>query len=175
MVTYTRYDGTNVSSVTPALVDLYAEVYAEPPYLEGPEQVERFRSTMPEDAKRPGFALIAAVESNELIGAAYGWTMTGGAWWSRADKPPPAEVLGSEKLAVIEWIVSPHSRGEGVGAALIRHLLAGRPEPFATLASDPRSAARTIYDRAGWRKVGQTTLSWGPSMDLLLLDLAQPD
>jgi hypothetical protein len=54
---------------------------------------------------------------------------------------------------------------------LIQRLLAGRPERFATLASDPRSSARGMYERAGWQQVAQTNLEWGPAMDLLVLDM----
>jgi GNAT superfamily N-acetyltransferase len=172
VVTYARHDGSGVAAMAPALGDLYAQVYAEPPYLEGSEQVERFRAGLPEDAKRPGFTLIAATDAQELVGAAYGWTMPAGVWWSKADEKPPAEIVHADKFAVMEWIVSPDRRGEGIGATLIGHLLAARPERFATLASDPRSAARAIYDRAGWLKVGQTWLPWGPKMDLLLLELS---
>ena len=170
MVTYTRHDGTAVERLLTALVDLYAVVYAEPPYQEGPEQVERFRTSLPKDAARAGFSLLTADDGGQLVGAAYGWTMPAGTWWSRADQQPPANVHNADKLAVLEWIVHPDRRGEGIGAELIRSLLEGRPEHFATLASDPRSAARGVYERAGWRQVARTSLSWGPAMDLLVLE-----
>lgn len=155
----------------PALVDLYAVVYAEPPYEEGPEQVERFRASLPDETARAGFTLITAEDDGPLVGAAYGWTMPAGSWWSRADQQPPAVVHDADKLAVMEWIVHPDRRAEGIGAELIHRLLEDRPEQYATLASDPRSAARRMYERAGWRQVARSKLSWGPAMDLLVLDL----
>jgi GNAT superfamily N-acetyltransferase len=155
------------------LVELYAVVYAEPPYEEGPEQVAGFRAKLPEEAARPGFAAATAVDGVDLLGAAYGWTMPAGVWWSRADEPGPAEVVNVDKFAVMEWIVHPRQRRRGVGAALMRSLLAGRPERWATLASDPRSTARGIYERTGWRQVGTSTLPWGPPMDVLVLPLDQ--
>jgi GNAT superfamily N-acetyltransferase len=153
------------------LVDLYAKVYSEPPYEEGPEQVRRFRDSLPDEMTRDGFSLIAAEEDDQLVGVTYGWTMPAGVWWSRADQQPPDEVRESARLAVMEWIVEPERRGEGIGAELIQRLLATRAERYATLASDPRSAARKMYERAGWRQVARSKLTWGPAMDLLVLDL----
>jgi GNAT superfamily N-acetyltransferase len=174
MVAYRHYDGASAASLASDLVALYAVVYAEPPYEEGPEQVDRFRSSLPEEQARPGFTLIAADDHGKLVGAAYGWMMPAGAWWSRADQHPPAAIQDADKFAVIEWIVHPDQRGKGIGAELIHRLLEHRPERYATLASDPRSAARHMYERSGWRQVGRTRLSWGPAMDMLVLDLPEP-
>ncbi|MGS2615122.1 GNAT family N-acetyltransferase [Micromonospora sp. LZ34] len=169
--TYTLHDGDSAAPLFAALVDLYAVVYAEPPYEEGPEQVARFAEGLPGEAARPGFTLVSAQDGDTLIGAAYGWTMPAGTWWSRAEQDPPAEVLGADKVAVMEWLVHPQRRSEGVGAELMRRLLASRAEWWATLASDPRSAARQMYARAGWQQVGRSALPWGPPMDLLVLAL----
>jgi len=174
MVTYTRHDGTAVARLLTALVELYAVVYAEPPYQEGPEQVDRFRTSLQNEAARAGFSLITADDGGQLVGAAYGWTMPAGAWWSRADQQPPADIHNADKFAVLEWIVHPDRRGESIGAELIRRLLEGRREHYATLASDPRSAARGMYERAGWRQVARTKLSWGPAMALLVLETHTP-
>lgn len=172
VATYTRHCGDTAAPLFDALADLYAVVYAEPPYEEGPEQVARFRDNLPDEATRVGFTLIAAHDDGRaLIGAAYGWTMPAGTWWTRADQDPPADVLSADKLAVMEWIVRPDRRGEGVGVELMRRLLASRLESVATLASDPRSAARHMYERARWVQVGRSVLPWGPAMDLLVLDL----
>ncbi|GID32562.1 GNAT family N-acetyltransferase [Paractinoplanes brasiliensis] len=126
---------------------------------------------MLEDTSRAGFTLVTARTNDQLVGAAFGWTMPAGTWWSRADAQPSRDVLDADKFAVMEWIVRPDRRGKGIGAQLIRRLLTGRPESYATLASDPRSEAREIYERAGWRQVARTTLTWGPAMDLLVINL----
>ncbi|MFC3500044.1 GNAT family N-acetyltransferase [Micromonospora krabiensis] len=173
MPTYTVHDGGSAGPLIDALAELYAIVYAEPPYCEGPEQVARFREGLPDEATRPGFTLAAAHDRDRLVGAAYGWTMPAGTWWSRADGEPPADVREAAKLAVMEWIVHPARRSEGIGAELMRRLLADRPERYATLASDPRSHARQVYARNGWRQVGTSALPWGPPMDLLVLDLGR--
>ncbi|MGC4866393.1 GNAT family N-acetyltransferase [Micromonospora sp. DT53] len=168
---YTTSHGQDAARFFGPLVDLYECVYAEPPYEEGPDQVARFGDRLPEEADRPGFVLVTVTVDSSLVGAAYGWTMSAGDWWSRADADPPAEIRAAAKLAVMEWIVHPQRRSEGVGAELMRRLLADRPERYATLASDPRSRARKVYARNGWRQVGASVLPWGPPMDLLVLDL----
>ncbi|GGL01752.1 GNAT family N-acetyltransferase [Mangrovihabitans endophyticus] len=171
MITFARLGERDVAPLADDLVNLYEVVYREPPYSEGPEQFDRFRSSLNEDVGRPGFTLIIAVHDGQLVGASYGWTMAAGKWWSRSDTVPENSIKDVDKFAVMEWIVHPRYRGEGTGAQLIRELLTERPEPIATLASDPRSKARGMYARAGWRQVAGTSLSWGPSMDLLVLSL----
>ncbi|MDG4810456.1 GNAT family N-acetyltransferase [Micromonospora sp. WMMD1120] len=170
-VFYTVSHGHDAASFFDPLVDLYARVYVEPPYEEHSDQFSRFRDRLPDEADRPGFTLVTATVDSTLAGAAYGWTMPAGDWWSRADGDPPIEIRAAVKLAVMEWIVHPHRRGAGVGAGLMRRLLADRSERYATLASDPRSSARQVYARNGWRQVGTSVLPWGPPMDLLVLDL----
>jgi GNAT superfamily N-acetyltransferase len=167
-------DGEQARPLVPQVVELYAVVYAEPPYEEGPEQVERFADTLPDEMGRRGFALATATYGEWLVGAAYGLTMDAGRWWSNTDDPPHAELQDAPKLAVMEWMVHPEHRGRGIGRTLMQRLLADRSEPWATLASDPRSAARGMYARAGWRQVGRSVLSWGPAMDLLALPLTAP-
>ncbi|MEV0214317.1 GNAT family N-acetyltransferase [Micromonospora sp. NPDC050695] len=170
-VTFTLRAGATAAPLFPALVDLYALVYAEPPYGEGPEQVAGFADGLPGEAARPGFTLVAADDAGTLVGAAYGWTMPAGRWWTRADREPPAELLNVDKFAVMEWIVHSGRRGEGIGSELMRRLLDGRPEPYATLASNPLAAARRVYERAGWQQVAGSHMPDGTPMDLLILTL----
>ncbi|MEV1289569.1 GNAT family N-acetyltransferase [Micromonospora sp. NPDC049679] len=170
-VRYEKLSGPQAGDVIPDLVDLYANVYAEPPYQEGPEQVRRFADKLPAELDNPGFTLTRALEADRLVGAAYGWTMPAGRWFSRAEHDPPPEIKEAAKLAVMEWIVHPAYRGQGIGRGLIRLLLADRTEPWAVLASDPRSDARGMYERAGWQQCGRSVLPWGPAMHLLTLPL----
>ncbi|WP_435207340.1 GNAT family N-acetyltransferase [Micromonospora sp. bgisy143] len=170
-VTYTLHSPESAVAVFPALVRLYAVVYAEPPYAEGPEQVAGFASCLPDESRRPGFTLVAAADTGDLVGAAYGWTMAAGRWWTRADIEPPADLRAAEKFAVMEWVVHPDRRGEGIGAELIRRLLDGRPERWATLAANPAAPARAVYRRAGWQQVGGSAMPDGTPMHLLVLPL----
>ncbi|WP_428964295.1 GNAT family N-acetyltransferase [Micromonospora fluostatini] len=167
-VIYTRHDGSTAPVHFPKLVEMYARVYAEPPYEEGPEQVSRFASLLPNEAARPGFTLISAERNGVLIGAAYGLRMAAGQWWSSTEQEPPAHLLDADKFALMEWFVVPDEQGQGVGAGLMTRLLAGRPEPWAMLAADPRAPVREMYSRAGWRQVTRISAPWGPSMDVLV-------
>lgn len=170
-VTYTVHDAESATAVFPALVRLYAVVYAEPPYAEGPDQVAAFAAALPGETSRPGFALVVADDVGELVGAAYGWTMTAGRWWTRADVEPPADLRAVDKFAIMEWVVRPDRRGEGIGGQLMRRLLDGRPEQWATLASNPAAPARAIYQRTGWRQVGGSAMPDGRPTHLLVLPL----
>ncbi|MGA4730142.1 GNAT family N-acetyltransferase [Micromonospora taraxaci] len=170
-VTYTVHTAESATAVFPALVRLYAVVYAEPPYAEGPEQVAAFADGLSAETERPGFVLVVADDDDALVGAAYGWTMTAGRWWTRADIEPPDDLRSASKFAVMEWVVHPDRRGTGIGGELIRRLLDGRPESWATLASNPAAPARAIYQRAGWQQVGRSAMSDGTPMHLLVLPL----
>ncbi|MGC4769950.1 GNAT family N-acetyltransferase [Micromonospora sp. DT44] len=170
-VTYTVHTPESATTVFAALVRLYEIVYAEPPYAEGPEQVAGFADGLPGESRRPGFTLVVAEDAGVLVGAAYGWTMPAGRWWTRADVEPCADLVAAEKFAVMEWIVHPDRRGAGIGAELIRRLLDGRPERWATLASNPAAPARAIYQRAGWQQVGGSAMPDGTPMHLLVLPL----
>jgi ribosomal protein S18 acetylase RimI-like enzyme len=167
---YSRHDGTTTAPLVASVVDLYAVVYAEPPYEEGTEQVNQFRARLDEETTRAGFTLIAAHDRGQLVGTVYGWTMPAGTWWSQADQEAPADIHDADKLAVMEWIVHPERRAEGIGSELMRRLLRDRQEPYATLAADPRAPARGLYERAGWHQVARSKLPWGTAMDLLVLE-----
>ncbi|MEJ3745542.1 GNAT family N-acetyltransferase [Actinomycetes bacterium KLBMP 9797] len=170
-VQYALLTGEQAGPLVPDLVDLYAAVYSAPPYEEGPEQVGEFATKIRNELERPGFRQTCAFLDGQLIGAAYGWTMEAGSWWSNAENDPPAEILNAPKFAIMEWIVELEHRGRHIGETVIRMLLADRTESWATLASDPRSAARGMYERAGWRQVGRSKLPWGTAMDVLVLPL----
>lgn len=175
MLTYTTRTGLASGPLFDAITGLYEIVYAEPPYVEGPEQVARFREALLAEAVRPGFTLVTAEDDGQTVAAAYGWTMPAGTWWSRTATQPPTRVRDTDKFALMEWMVHPARRGEGIGVGVMQRILAGRPERYATLAADPRSHARRLYERSGWRQVGGSALPWGPRMDLLVLNLTGGD
>ncbi|WP_249714038.1 GNAT family N-acetyltransferase [Rhizomonospora bruguierae] len=170
-VRYFRLDAQHAAELTENFVRLYAVVYAEPPYEEGPEMVDKFARSLTEEMNRPGFTLVDAMEGERVVGVAYGWTMPAGRWWSNAEDDPPEHLRDAPKFAVMEWMVHPDMRGRAVGRRLIVDLLSGRPEPWAVLASNPRAAARGMYARSGWSLCGRLNPSWGPPMDALALPL----
>jgi GNAT superfamily N-acetyltransferase len=169
-----RYDAVDASQA-PALVDeladLYAEVYAEPPYNEGEEHVARFAQHYLDETTRAGFGLVIAVDNDLVAGAVHGWTMAAGQWFNRPITEPPAEIKNAPKFAIMEWMVRKRYRRAGIGRHLLDVILTGRPEPYAILASNPASIARRIYDKLGWHYCGSTEPAFMPSMDILALPL----
>src|SRR5258708_4452411 len=98
-------DGAGAAPLVDAIRDLYAEVYAEPPYYESEEDVARFVGRFTEDEQRVGFSLSIASNDDELIGAAYGWTMESGRWFKWAKTEVPGTLRGASKFAIMEWLV----------------------------------------------------------------------
>jgi GNAT superfamily N-acetyltransferase len=169
-----RLDHAEVTRRAPEFIDIYREVYAEPPYHEGDNHVAAYASRFAEESNGPGFTLVAAEASRELVGYAYGLTLAPHEWWTDADHEP-AQVHGRAKFAVMEFAVRKAHRGRGIGTALMTALLADRPEPFATLCANPAAPARRIYHRWGWRPVALARPPDIPTMDVLLLHLRQPE
>ncbi|GAA5103347.1 GNAT family N-acetyltransferase [Nocardia iowensis] len=162
---------TTATTHIDALVDLYADVFAEPPYCEGPEQVARFRVLLIDEMDRPGFAVVRAVDHGTLVGMAYGFTIPAEQWWHDAATSPPPAAIGVAKFAIMELAVRQSHRGQGLGRELLGDLLRGRTEPIAFLGVDPAAPAYAIYRKWGWREAGHTVPKSGRSYAILLIDL----
>ncbi|WP_194814951.1 GNAT family N-acetyltransferase [Nocardia sp. XZ_19_385] len=153
---FIRDDSTSAAAQSEALIDLYAEVFAEPPYHERPGDVARFRELLTAELAEPGFDLVRAVEDDELIGMAYGFTLAAGTWWPNAATPPPPGALEVPKFAIMELAVRRSHRGRGLGRGLLDTLLRARTEPLAVLSVDPAAPADALYRAWGWRPAGYT-------------------
>jgi hypothetical protein len=72
---------------------VYAEVYAEPPYHEGPDDVADFRDSWERRTRAPGFQLVVARDHvGEIVGFSFGHNFTRDTrWWDGALTPLPAE------------------------------------------------------------------------------------
>ena len=152
-------------------VDLYQQVYAEPPYEETPDDAAAFGRRLTEEAQRPGFTLVAAIEDDGVIGFAHGYTFGPDQWWKAADTTP-SEVQSLPKFAIMELVVRKDHRGQGIASALMRALLIDRTEPYATLCTNPAAPARAIYQAWSWQQVAQTPQRpMFPGMDVLVLPL----
>jgi GNAT superfamily N-acetyltransferase len=147
-----RVDGVEVVGRAAEFETVYAEVYREPPYHEGAEQVAGFRRQLPNQCQQPGFCMVVA-EAAELIGFAFGHSLPPGSWWPHAGDEP-AQIRGQARFAVMELVVRAPWRGRRIASALMGTLLADRTEPYGTLCTNPRAVATTIYRSWGWSPAG---------------------
>ncbi|WBB94159.1 GNAT family N-acetyltransferase [Verrucosispora sp. WMMC514] len=168
---WTLVDADTARTMTDEIRDLYAVVYAEPPYCEGPEHVRQFGRWWSDHLRQPGFTLATARDAGRLVGAVYGHTMPPGDWMEPDADEPPAGLRQATKLFVVEWMVLGGYRGQGVGRRLLGMLLDGRAEQWAVLAANPAAPARRLYERMGWQQHGQIRPRTIPDMDVMVLRL----
>lgn len=130
------------------LLALYGDVYAGPPYFDGPADVAEFADAWPRWRAEPGFRLALARDVGELEGFAVGWVLPPGVAWGIDNE---VSSYGIAEMGVREkW------RGRGIATRLHTALLAGRPETRVVLwvrADAP--AARATYARWGYRETGR--------------------
>ncbi|MFF8592701.1 GNAT family N-acetyltransferase [Streptomyces sp. NPDC015220] len=161
-VGFTRYEGPAPAGRLDAFLRAYAEVYADPPYLEGCREVAEFIDRYQVHARRPGMRLIIARVGEEAVGFTYGYFLAPDTrWWHNLqDVTLPEPYMredGHRSFAIIELAVRKAWRRRGIAAGLHDRLLDGvdaervtltvRPEPEA----DP---ARDAYLAWGYHKIG---------------------
>lgn len=162
-VTVTTYDGAAAEDQLDVLRPIYAEVYAEPPYHDGPEEMARYLADGWEQrVRRPGFRLVVARTADEAIGFAFGRTLPPDTdWWTGALDPVPAEVTTEwpgRTFGVNELAVRAPWRRRGVARAMHDALLTGRTEQRVTLLVRPEpeaAPARAVYSSWGYRALGR--------------------
>jgi ribosomal protein S18 acetylase RimI-like enzyme len=154
------HDGP-AATLTDDLRALYAVVYAEPPYRDGPADVAEFVAEWRELPDQPGFRLVVARTAGQLVGFGLGYVVeSASGWWAGLH---PAEPGGDpaglpdsgRSFGIAELGVHPGWRRRGLASRVHEALLAGRREPRVVLwvrADAP--AARATYDRWGYRLIG---------------------
>lgn len=150
--------------LTEGLRTLYAAVYAEPPYRDGPTDLAEFAAEWPALLACPGFRLVVAGTAGAPVGFALGHVVDpGSGWWpatgpgSPADRP--AGTAGAQgdgrSFGIAELGVHPGWRRRGIASRVHEALLAGRTEPRVVLwVHADATAARATYHRWGYRHVG---------------------
>lgn len=141
---------------------LYTEVYAEPPYSEGPAEVQEFIDRWDAQIARPGFRIVLAHHQpdDELVGFCFGLPLSPGSnWWEGLLEPvDPSFTVedGHRSFAIIELAVHAAYRRRGVGRALHDTLLDGCPNQRATLLARPEAApALAAYTSWGYQTIGR--------------------
>ena len=160
--------------------DLYAEIYAEPPYNEGPAEVEDFASGWPRTIDQHNFRLVIARRESEPIGFAFGVQLRARTkWWEGALTPLPDSItteVPGRTFAIIEIAVRLPYRQRGVGRQLHAHLTAGLSEERITLLVRPEAPApQHAYRSWGYQAVGQIQpFPDGPIYDAMIKQLRVP-
>jgi len=176
-VDFQMLDGEAAARHLGELAELYAEVYAEAPYLWGHEHVELFRERFEEQRRQVGFGLVEARNGSQLVGFALGVTLRPTTpWWQHllVLEPLPAAMTTEypgRTFALVELLVRAPWRRQHIAKELHDRLLADRPEERATLSVLPVAApAQLAYRQWGWKRVGQkrNPLPGAPVFDVLV-------
>ncbi len=170
-----RFDEAVVSLL--AVESAYQEVYAEPPYREGPQDVADFLVRARRQAARDGFRLVLAREGDEIVGFSFGyWLAADTTWWNALPEPLEASFVeenGRRTFNVAELAVRGPWRRQGVAAGMHRLLVSGLGAERITLTARPEpeaAPARTAYAAWGYRTVGRARYGDdSPAYDVMVM------
>ncbi|MEU1783413.1 MULTISPECIES: GNAT family N-acetyltransferase [Streptomyces] len=177
--THQLIHGPEAATFLDAFLPAYEEVYAEPPYQEGPREVAEFIERFQRQAHRPGFRLVLAREGDEVVGFAFGYRLQADTtWWNGLLTPLPQELTretGERTFAVIELAVRKPWRRRGIAGAIHTRLLDGLGVQRVTLTMRPEpeaAPAQRAYQAWGYVKVGRSR-PWdeAPVYDAMVLEL----
>jgi hypothetical protein len=146
------YDGEVARERLDVVRGLYAEVYAEPPYCEGADDVDSFVRDWPRRVEQPAFRLVVARAGEEAVGFAFGHPLTEKTrWWEGALEPLSPDLAAERRgrtFAIIELAVR-------------------RPEA---------RPARGLYAALGYRNIGRLRPYEGaPVYDAMVRQLGDPE
>jgi GNAT superfamily N-acetyltransferase len=181
-VTVSLWTGDDPATALDVILPTYEEVYAEPPYLEGPRDISDFMERFRVQAKRPGFRLVLAREGEDVVGFSFGFRLPADTlWWDRMSGPKPEAFIredGHRTFVIIELAVRKPWRRQGIARRLHSLLLDGLTVERVTLTMRPEpeaAPAQSAYASWGYQKVGQKQ-PWdeAPVYDAMVLDLDGP-
>lgn len=141
---------------------LHNEVYAEPPYLEGPDEVAEFIAQWNRQVGLPGFGIVLAHDEADgnLVGFCFGLSLRPRTrWWKGLLDPVDSSVTaedGHRSFAIIELAVRATRRRRGIGRALHDALLTGCQQQRAVLLARPEALpAVAAYAKWGYHTHGR--------------------
>lgn len=176
VITLQTYEGPQAAAQLDAILPLYEQVYAEPPYFEGPREVAEFLDRFGQQTSAPGFRLVTATSDSDIVGFTFGYLlMSNTQWWSGLLQSLPAGVTtetGHRTFVVIELAVCAPFRRRGIAAKLHAALLEGLVAERISLTVRPDAApAQSTYASWGYRKIGQVQPWRGaPIYDAMVLN-----
>jgi len=144
------------------IAPLYEQVFAEPPYFEGPRDLAGFLEGYESFRAMPGFRLVLA-RAGALVGFAFGVPLQSDSrWWHGLglDEDFTRED-GHRTFVIREIAVAPDRRRQGLGRELHAAVLEGAQAERVTLAVRPEAqAAMKMYEALGYRELGDKTPAW---------------
>jgi GNAT superfamily N-acetyltransferase len=175
-----RLVGGAAAALLDEILPAYEEVYAEPPYCEGPRDIADFIERFHRQAERPGFRMAVARDgSGQVVGFTFGYRLPPDTqWWAGALAPLPADFTvetGDRTFVIIELAVRRARRRQGIAAQLHAALLDDLDVERVTLTMRPEAdaaPAQAAYAAWGYRTIGQTR-PWdeAPVYDSMVLTL----
>jgi ribosomal protein S18 acetylase RimI-like enzyme len=164
-VTLTQYGADEAPALLDELCDAYADAYGVVPGEDIAVKTDAFRNRATKALGARNYSLVTARAGGELIGFAFGYSLRPDrGWWDGLTPEPPegfAAETGDRTVVLAEIEVRRAWQGKGVGRAVHDAFLAERREERATLSTGPSAdAARALYERWGWQRVG--TVPGGP-------------
>ncbi len=156
-LTLAHHAGAAAAELLNELCEVYADAYG---VEQRGEKTTAFRARATKALDRPGYGLLTAQDSEQIIGFVFGYALPAGTYWWDGLTPAPDEGFttenGARTFALAEIEVRRAWQAKGVGRALNDAVLAQRHEERATLATGPQAdSARAIYERWGWQPVGK--------------------
>ncbi|MFD7899637.1 GNAT family N-acetyltransferase [Streptomyces sp. NPDC059743] len=175
VLTLSHYTREHLPSIRSTLVDVYAEVYdqsGEDPF----HSVARFEERLSGHASGPSWACVIGEIDGQPVGFAYG-RLDSVREWRDVLEPVDSGVRDyGEKgtFGLCEIMVLRPWRGKGIAQGIHDELMEQRGETRASLLVDSEHPkVRALYERWGYRKVGQMQpFEDSPLYDAMLLDLA---
>ncbi len=178
-----HHDANSTRRLIPPVTAIFATVFGEPPYCEGPDDVTEWLQDLDVQLTRPGFDLVFATEDDRPLGFAYGYTMTPDMpRWQKLVQPfaqnldelAHAALKHGRIFTLMEFAVLKPWRGYGIGKAMHDALLKRRDEPLALLTVRPDAdKAQAAYAAWGWLRIGHRPREPGPGYDVLVRNLGE--
>ncbi|MEV7867002.1 GNAT family N-acetyltransferase [Streptomyces sp. NPDC088124] len=180
-VVYERYEGKEVAQRLDDFIAAYEEVYAEPPYREGPSDIAEFIEHYQAHVRRAGMRLVIARDAHQVVGFTYGYLLPADSqWWANVQEDLPEDFTredGARTWVVLELAVRKAWRRLGIATTLHALLLDGLDIERVTLTVRPEpeaKAAQAAYAKWGYHEVGLSH-PWdeAPFCTAMVLDLSQ--
>ena len=175
VLTVTHYERAHFASIRGALLDTYAEVYAEEITERPFFSMEQFEHRLEGHAAVPGWGCVIGDVDGETVGYAYGFRAQSGLWKGLRTPVDPELIRedGYRTFALCEIMVRAPWRGQGIARCIHDELMAGRSEARAQLLVEhehPR--VRALYESWGYQHVGELLpFPDAPLYDAMVLDL----